>query len=266
MAMPSGIGKLDRKRITTILRNTQHTISVAEAAKILMLPKQYTAKLLARWALKGWVSRIQRGLYIPVPLESATSDILLEDPWLIAEKLYHPCYIGAWSAAEHWGLTEQIFRAVVVFTIKKIKNHNPVIKGTSFLLHTISDQFLFGLRALWRGQVKVFISDPSRTLLDFLINPKFAGGSRSAIDIFKNYLHSENKNLGLLINYATQLNNGAVFKRLGFLLEQYAPEESEAIAACKKNLTIGNTKLDPALFSNKLITRWHIWVPRDWEK
>ena len=33
----------------------------------------------------------------------------LEDPLVIAEKLFSPCYVGGWSAAEYWGITEQIF-------------------------------------------------------------------------------------------------------------------------------------------------------------
>ncbi len=265
MGMPSGIGKLDRKRITAILRDTQHTISVIEAAKILGIAKEEAAKLLARWAIKGWVSRIKQGLYIPVPLESATADIPLENPWVIAEKLYQPCYISGWSAAEHWGFTEQIFRTVIVMTIQKLRNREPIIKGTQFLLHTVSRQALFGLKSFWYGQVKILVSDPTRTILDLLVNPKLGGGMRTAIDIFNEYLKSEHKNLVLLIDYAKRINNSAVFKRLGFLLEQYAPTEFEAIEACKANISISKTKLDPQLDANKLITRWRLWLPKNWE-
>jgi predicted transcriptional regulator of viral defense system len=222
--------------------------------------------MLARWAAKGWVTRIKQGLYIPVPLESITADIPLEDPWVIAEKIYHPCYIGGWSAAEHWGLTEQIFRTVVVFTPKKLKNHRPVIRTSDFLIHTISEQSMFGFKVLWRGQTKVSVSDPSRTILDFLVNPAFGGGIRSVLDMFKNYLKSEYKNISLLVDYAKQLKNGAVFKRLGFLLEQNAPKELEAIEFCKSNLTSGKIKLDPALSADKLITRWRLWLPENWKK
>ncbi len=97
---------------------------------------------------------------------------------------------------------------------------------------------MFGFKVLWRGQVKIFISDPSRTILDFLVNPAFAGGVRSVLDMFKNYLKSEYKNTPLLIDYAKKLANGAVFKRLGFLLEQNAPEELEAINSCKNNRAV----------------------------
>lgn len=266
MVMPKGIGKLDRVRITTVLRRAQQAISVADVAKILSVSNTHASKMLARWAIKGWVTRIKQGLYIPVPLESTTADIPLEDPWVIAEKIYHPCYIGGFSAAEHWGLTEQIFRTVVVFTPKKLKNHNPEIRTTHFLIHTVSAHSMFGFKVLWRGQSKISVSDPSRTILDLLVNPAFGGGIRSVLDMFKNYLKSDYKNIPLLIDYAKQLSNGAVFKRLGFLLEQNVPTELEAIEFCKNNLTAGKIKLDPALSADKLITRWRLWIPESWEK
>lgn len=266
MSNPSGIGKLDRERITAILRGTRETISVAEAAKILKMPRENVPKLLARLAAKGWLSRIKRGIYIPVPLESTTADIPLEDPWVIAEKLYSPCYIGGWSAAEHWGLTDQIFSTIIVFSTQNPKNHTPMIKGTNFLLRTTPQKAMFGLQAIWRGQVKVLVSDPTRTILDLLIDPKLGGGIRTTIDMLIYYLKSEYKDLTLLIAYAKQINNGAVFKRLGYLLERYAPQELEFIEACKKQLTTGKIKIDPQLETSKLITRWRLWVPKEWKE
>jgi predicted transcriptional regulator of viral defense system len=266
MSRPSGIGKLDRERITMLLRDTQHTISVKEAATLLGLSRKHAAKILARWAIKGWVSRIKRGLYIPVPLESTTGDIPLERPWVVAEKLFHPCYIGGWSAAEYWGLTEQIFRTLVVLTTERPRNRKPVINGTDFLLHTISKLAMFGLKIIWQEKIKVSVSDPTRTILDFLIDPKLGGGIRMTTDMLKEYLKSEHKNLPLLIDYANRLNNSAAFKRLGFLLEQYAPEELDIIDTCKKQVTISKTKLDPQLDADKLITRWRLWVPAHWKE
>lgn len=265
MPLLSGIGKISRQQLTTLLRNTQTTISISEASELLDLSRKKAAQLLARYAAKGWLSRIKRGVYIPVPLESTTTDIPIEDPWLIAEKLYSPCYIGGWSASEHWGLTEQIFRTVVVLTTKKPHDRSPSINGTDFLLRTIPQQALFGLKVIWRGQVKVQVSNPTRTILDLLANPKLGGGIRSATDMLSNYLKSEYKNLDLLIEYAKRLNNGAVFKRLGFLLEQINPEETKTIATCKIHLSQGKVKLDTHLDCKKLITRWRLWVPENWK-
>lgn len=262
----TGIGKEDRKRLSELFRETKGTISVTDAAGILKVTSTDAAKMLSRWAKKGWLSRVQRGLYVRVPLESRTPDISLQDPWIIAARLFSPCYIGGWSAAGYWDFTEQIFRTVVVLTTKKPRDHAPVIKGTSFMLLTISEKALFGTKPVWKGQVKVSVSDPTRTILDMLVDPKLGGGIRPTVDIFLSYLKSESKNIQLLIDYAKRLSNGAVFKRLGFLLERYASDQEIALNECRSQLTKGNVKLDASLKADRMITRWRLWVPESWIK
>jgi len=264
--MLTGIGKLDRERLAAIIRGTKGTVSVGDTARILNVASTDAAKMLSRWSKKGWMFRIRRGLYVPVPLESRTADVSLEDPWLIAERLFLPCYIGGWSAAEYFGLTEQVFSTVVVMTVQKPRERRPVIGGTRFILRTISEKAMFGLEPVWKGQVKILVSDPTRTILDMLMDPAFAGGVRSVKDMLGNYLRSENKNLKKLIEYGERLGNGAVFKRLGFLLEKTALEETETIEQCRKRLTAGNTRLDPKLNNNRLVTRWRLWVPENWKR
>jgi len=266
MAILTGIGKIDRERMAAIIRGTKGTVSVEDAARILDVESTDAAKMLSRWSKKGWMSRIRRGLYVYVPLESRTADVPLEDPWLVADRLFSPCYIGGWSAAEYFDLTEQIFSTVMVMTLQKPRNRRPEVKGTVFILRTISEKAMFGLKPVWRGQVKISVSDPTRTILDMLVDPVFGGGIRPVKDMLENYLRSENKNLKQLIEYGERLQNGAVFKRLGFLLEKIAPNETKVIEECYKRLTAGNAKLDPKLNNIKLVTRWRLWVPEKWKR
>ena len=266
MEKMTGIGKLDRERLASILRGTKGTVSVAEAAGILGAARTAAAKMLSRWHKKGWLSRVQRGLYVPVPLEASTADVPLEDPWQIAANLFAPCYIGGWSAAEYWDLTEQIFRTTVVMTQRTPRDRNPVIKGAAFLVCSVNEKKIFGLKTIWRGQIKVSVSDPTRTILDMLAEPRLGGGIRSVNDMLLNYLRSEARNLDLLIGYADQLGNGAVFKRLGFLLERHAPNEQGTIEQCGQRLTKGNTRIDPKQPAERLISRWRLWVPESWLK
>jgi predicted transcriptional regulator of viral defense system len=260
----SGIGKIDRERMAAILRATKGTISVAEAAEVLDVATTDAAKMLARWAKKGWMARVRRGFYVPVPLESRSVDVPLEDPWLVAARLFEPCYIGGWSAAEFSDLTEQIFSTVVVMTIQKPRDRRPTIKGTAFWLRTVPEKALFGLKPVWRGQVKVQVSDASRTLVDMLSDPALGGGIRPVADMLATYLRSDNKDLALLVDYARRLGNGAVFKRLGYLLEALAPAQTDVMGQCRESMTAGNTKLDPKLKDDKLITRWRLWTPESW--
>ena len=147
----AGLGKTDRKRLASVLRDTAGTVTVAEAADILGVSPSSAAKMLARWNANGWLSRVRRGLYVPVPLESYTADVAFEDPWLIADRVFAPCYIGGWSAAEYWDLTEQIFRTIVVMTAKKPRNRQPEYQGTRFLARTVQKTAFFGLKTVWRG-------------------------------------------------------------------------------------------------------------------
>jgi len=130
----------------------------------------------------------------------------------------------------------------------------------------IPEKAMFGLKPIWQGQVKVMLSDPSRTIIDMLGDPALGGGIRTVADMFVNYLKSENKNMELLLKYAKQLGNGAVFKRLGFMLERFAPQEKDAIEQCSTELTKGNTKLDAGLAADRLITHWRLWIPESWSK
>ena len=262
----AGIGKLDRARLAEMIRGTEGCISVAEASAILRVSPSEAAKMLSRWAKKGWLNRIKRGVYIPVPLESRTADVSLEEPWVIATKLYSPCYVGGLSAAEYWGLTEQIFRTVTIMTAQKPRNREPAIRGTKFLLRTVPQRAMFGLKTVWKGRTKILVSDQARTLTDLLSDPGLGGGIRPTADLLVNYLGSDNPDMNLVLDYAKRTGNGAVLKRLGFLLEIYAPGQKDIIDACRSLLSKGNVKLDPQLEPDSLVTRWRLWVPKSWQK
>lgn len=262
----AGIGRIDRQKLSAVVRETKGTISVQDVVDILKTAPDNAAKMLSRCAKKGWLARIKRGLYVRVPLESDTPDIPLEDPWIIADRLFSPCYIGGWSAAEYWGLTEQLFRTIVVLTTRRPRKRSQEIRGTAFMIRTIPQRALFGTQTVWRGRNKISVSDPTRTIIDLLVDVKLGGGIRPATDIFSGYVNSSKRDIDLLIEYAKRIKSGAVFKRLGFLLETQAPNESRAIDACRENMTKGNAKLDPSLDSKKLITRWRLWVPSNWER
>lgn len=262
----AGLGKVSRGQLSSILRKTTGTVTPELAAKTLALTQIEAAKLLARWAKQGWLQRVRRGIYVPVALESERADSSPEDAWIIAEAAFAPCFISGWSAAEHWGLTEQVFRTVLVSTSRRPRNREPTMGGIGFRLRTVGKKEFFGLKTVWRGRARVQVTDASRTIIDLLADPSLGGGLRSSVDMLQNYLASkEYRNVVQLVSYAETLGIGAVFKRLGFLLEQFAPDERDAIAQCAHSLTQGNAKLDPALPGEKLVTAWRVWLPKGWK-
>jgi len=264
--LDSGLGRLDRERLSAVLLGTKGTISNEEAARITGLDRAASSQLLARWCRKGWLSRVTRGLYVPLPLEAERTTRPLEDPWLIADRLYSPCYIGGFSAGEHWDLTDQIFRTIIVITQRHPRDRNPRFGISRYWVVTMSPQKMFGLKATWCGGTKVSVSDPGRTILDALVFPQLGGGIRHTRDMLKEYLDSDAKALERLLDYAERLGNGAVFKRLGFILETEIPREREAIERCRRNLTSGTARIDRSMPAHSLVTRWRLWVPRNWKE
>jgi predicted transcriptional regulator of viral defense system len=262
---PVGLGKIEREYLSAILSQIKTTVSASEAADILGMSRTKASKLLVKYASKGWLARISQGIYIPVPLDSNTSDIALEEPFVIAEKLFSPCYIGGWSAAEYWGMTEQIFKSIIVMTQCQQKSYQRVIRDVEYLLHYTRPIFFFGLKAVWQNNVKVLISDPTRTIVDLFNNLVLGGGIRASVDILNAYMQSEDKSINLLVEYLRKLNNGAAYKRLGFVLEKYYPQEKDLILECENNLTMGNAKLDASLSCDKLVKKWRLWVPENWK-
>ncbi len=97
-----------------------------------------------------------------------------------------------------------------------------------------------------------------------LDDPALGGGIQHVADCLSAYLKRTDRDDGKLIAYGDQLGNGAVFKRLGFLVEG-DNSAIQLLVDCRKRLTQGNSKLDPIISKNlKLITKWHLFIPKHW--
>ncbi len=175
--------------------------------------------------------------------------------------MYSPCYIGGWSAAEHWGLTEQIFSSLCVMTTKRPRNRQPLLRKARFELHTVPTARFIGLKNVWRGSTRVQVSDPARTVIDMLADPALGGGIRHVTEMLATLLREQPKEAPKLADYAAKLGVGAIYKRLGFLLQRDHSDQTALIEACRENLSTGYAKLDPALPADRLVTVWRVWVP-----
>lgn len=254
-----------RARLAAVLRATKDVVSIEITTRALNLDRTEAAKLLSRWRAQGWLRRVGRGLYVPVPLDLSSSEQIIEDPWVLVPALFGECYIGGWTAAHHWDMTEQLFNETLVFTTRRIPKKHVSAQGAGFLLYHTPQKALFGLKTIWRGTRRVNISDPARTLIDMLAIPETGGGIDHVADCLAKYAKASNFRRDDLIRYAEMRGNGAVLKRLGFLSEAYLRDEALA-DACRQRLTKGYAQLDPALQSGHLQTSWRLWVPGRWKR
>ena len=256
--LPSG-----RARLAAVIGDAGDVVLIEDAADILELSRTEAAKLLSRWTQQGWFRRVGPGVYVPVQLGLLTSEQVVDDAWLLVPALFGPAYIGGRTAAEHWDLTEQIFRDILVFTAKPVRRKTKETAGAIFSLKHTTEKMIFGTKTVWRGRSRVAVSDPHRTLIDMLVDPKIGGGIQHVSECFDRYLRKADRDPNRLIAYADRIGNGAIFKRLGFLAERH-PSGQSLLARCQSHLTKGHAKLDPALECPRLVTRWRLRIPESW--
>lgn len=256
-----GISADNRARLGALNRAFEGPFTAGEAAEVLGIDKRAASRITGYLASRGWLSRVRRGLYVPVPLEATAPEEWRADPWLVATRAFEPCYIGGWSACEHWGLTEQIFREVLVVTGRSQRRSTVQLQGAEFRVVARQPSELFGTRPVWRGRERVELSDPSRTVVDILDDPSIGGGIRHVADVVTEYFASEHRDDDRLLAYIERLGNRTVFKRLGFLLEALGIEAPQLIKESRERISAGISALDPSIAAKGRITRrWNLRV------
>jgi len=252
-----------RAQLVRVLASAGDVIRVDDVAKTLDLDRTAAAQRLSRWMQQGWVNRVGRGAYVAAAIDTLGTERTLDDPWVLVPALFSPAYIGGRTAAEHWDLTEQIFKDVVVMTTQPVRERKQQRQGVQFTLKHIDPRKLFGTKSVWRHHSRVPVSDVHRTIVDILDDPTLGGGIQHVAECLSTYLRRDDRDDQKLIDYADQLGNGAVFKRLGFLAESQ-PNTEKLVRLCLQNLTGGHAKLDPALPSSRIVSKWRLRAPDRW--
>ena len=263
--MEEGTARLPRGRaqLVQVLSTAGDVIHVDDVVIALQLDRTGAAQRLSRWAEQGWLRRVGRGAYVAASIDTMGSDRVLDDPWVLVPALFAPAYIGGRSAAEHWDLTEQIFKDIFVMTAQPVRQKRQERQGMLFSLKHIDERKIFGTKHVWRHQTRVPVSDVHRTIIDMLDDPAIGGGIQHVADCLAAYLRRDDRDDEKLVDYAAGLGNGAVFKRLGFLAE-HIPGGAELGRLCEQKLSGGHAKLDPAQDGPLVVTKWRLRVPELW--
>jgi predicted transcriptional regulator of viral defense system len=253
-----------RSQLRQVLAASGDVIHISDVTKALAVSRTEASKRLARWREQGWLRRVGSGAYVPASIDTLGSERVLDDAWVLVPALFAPGYVAGRTAAEHWDLTEQIFKDIVVVTGQAVRERHQKRQGFDFTLKHLKPEKIFGTKLIWRHNTKVPVSDIHRTIIDMLDDPALGGGIQQVSDCLNVYFKRSDRSDQKLIEYGDQLGNGAVFKRLGFLVER-RDDSAALVELCRAKSTAGNAKLDPALDCKRLISRWRLLIPPSWE-
>src|SRR6266496_3854148 len=146
-----GINRENRALLERLHRDLPGAFDADHASATLGLDVDRTRRLLAYLARRGWLSRVRRGLYVAVPLDTRRPGEWVEDAWVVADRVYRPCYIGGWSACEHWNFTEQLFRTLLVVTGRSVRRSEVSYPGVQLHVTSRSPDMIFGTVGVWRN-------------------------------------------------------------------------------------------------------------------
>ncbi len=236
--------------------------SLEDAAKALDLPRTETSRKLSAFVRAGWITRVRRGIYSIRPLESLPgTPTATEDPWAVALRVFAPCYIGGWTAAGHWGLTEQLFRSTLVVTRRLFRRSETTVGGNAFRVVRDRRPTTSGLKPVWRGNARVLVSDVGRTLVDACANPDWIAGGGMLAAAFNEAVAEGMMTPPDLLAAARHASSGAALGRLGVLIDRFMPAADSARTFCAKHRGTGYVRFDPSVDRNgSLSTRWGVWL------
>ncbi len=212
------------------------------------------SNILSNLKRKEWIQQIERGKYILSPI-TYSGEI---HSFLIGTRLVEPSAAAYASALNHYSLTEQIPNIVYVQTNKRKKSKK--ILNVQYKFVNIKAKKFFGLRKEWIDRNFYVITDLEKTVLDCLDLPEYAGGFTEAVKGF--YLAHERMDKEKLWQYAVQLDNNTVIKRIAYLSEVLNLKDFEDFRTnAKKILSLMYTVFDPmSPRVGKRISRWRLLV------
>lgn len=208
-----GLGKLGSALLSTISETGEEVFTVEEAAAVLGHGRNELRKLLHDLSRNRWIERIERGKYLILPLEAGPKAEYGTHPFIIARKLIRPYYVGFASALNHYGITEQVSKTTYIATTKPKKTLS--FHSEEFRFVCLSRERFFGFRQEWMGNFKFGISEAEKTVVDCLFLPEYSGGLAEVAKAFEKGGLDHEK----LYDYAVKMDDLAVLKRLGFILD-----------------------------------------------
>jgi predicted transcriptional regulator of viral defense system len=235
------------------------TFSIEDARRILdHKESDPTRQFLERLQTKGWIRRIRRGRFAVIPLSSGKDRTPQLHEFIVAMELVSPATVAYWSALNHHGMTGQLPRTVFVATNHPVRRPPGEVLGVSYKLISLRPEKFFGVVRDWIDEMPFMVTDREKTVIDGLDLPQYSGGVEEIAKALSAAWTQLDE--AKLRKYAVKIGNGAVAKRLGFLMETFGLGDVKAFRKAV-TLSAGFSPLDPALpRSGKHNRRWGLLI------
>jgi predicted transcriptional regulator of viral defense system len=259
------LGPKSARFILSLYDDGRTIFSINEATKYTGLEGKNLQKFLRPLVKKGILNRLIPGLYSIVPFDLGNTTQFMDNPYVVAREVIRfkqrsespQYYISHASAFELHQMITQPQMDIYATTTKQIKEKIQ-IQGMSFHFITTKQNHFFGFKKHWINKSEsILISDLERTLIDGLKMPEYCGGITEVAKglwIKRKELKTEK-----LIEYAERIDIGAIYRRLGYLLEIYELSTDQQSRQLQNSLTDSYQLFDPTQVNEgKYLAKWKL--------
>lgn len=232
------LSKLENQVYEELRKNNISVFKIKDLCLLLNFSRVKVYNIIKSLKKKSIIKKSGKGFF-------SFSDV---NDFVIAQRLSYPSYISFWSALNYYGFSDQmpkkIFLATTVYT-KEINNFKYV---------SLSKNKFFGYKQIG----EIVIAEKEKAIIDSLLFPKYSGGIK---EINKSILAALNEiNIKKLLDYSLKINNKAVLRRMGFILEN-AKINKRIINKIKLHIGKGYELLDPSLKREGYINKkWLLYI------
>lgn len=256
--LKKGLSKKETYTLSKLSSSGKRFITIEDIENTVDCSHDNAKRIASDLSKKKWLERIERGTYLIVPLEAGEKGIYTEHEFLITSQLIDPYYVGYWSALNFHDFTEQVPYTVFVATTNRKRDLE--LHGVDYKFVTLTENKFFGFEEYSFAGGEVKISSPEKTLLDSLDHLEYSGGLE---EVSKALVNADGEiSREKLVEYAFKLDNGAVLKRLSYLLDLLEFELPKALRErIEDNFTTGFALLDPTKKDEGTLRRkWRVKV------
>lgn len=263
--MSQTITGLDSKEAEFVitLASQGRTVFTVGQARELFEDSASTTNVLGRLERGGWLHRLERGIYLIVPLEAGPDRAWSESALVIAPYLIHPAAIAYWSALHHWHMTKQVPPTVFVQSTSRKHQREKEILGVSYRFVTVVETKFFGVAERMLDGQRIQVTDREKSLVDAADRPELSGGIAQLAGALRagwRELH-----LRKLEDYLCRWPTGSPLKRIGYLVESLGlplRDREEVLARWRRSLSSGIVTLEPGSRRDvgRIVTRWRLRV------
>jgi predicted transcriptional regulator of viral defense system len=211
--MMKSLSKKEYEVMSELALRRVKSVTLAEASKLLNIRKEYLKVIFHRLANKKWLERLNKGVYLVVPMEGKYG--WSEHPFIIASRMLKEYYISYRTALAHHGLTEQLPGYIYIATLDRKNKTEIKLHDYFFKFIRINRRKFYGYKRINIENEIISIANVEKAIIDCLDKEQYAGTIIETTKALKNKIIDVKK----LKHYAIKMKNSSLIRRLGYLLD-----------------------------------------------